>query len=125
MQDRLKDECLLRRGNRESRIEQLDLQSPKTHSAVNRECPENFTVSVLPISVPLNRCAPRSCSGRTPAPARYSADSEIPSMPSAFSTIESANAKVQNGASPSQVAVRQNVWQRCPDSSSMALYARG
>src|SRR5271156_6014709 len=54
--------------------------------------------------------------GRVPTPAAQTTDSATPSRPRAFSTLDSASAMVQNGARPSQVAVRQNVWHMCPAS---------
>lgn len=54
--------------------------------------------------------------GRAPTPAAYMTDSPTPSMPRSLSIMLSASAAVQNGANPSQVAVRQNVWQTCPAS---------
>jgi tetratricopeptide (TPR) repeat protein len=58
--------------------------------------------------------------GRTPAPAAYSTDSVTPSTPRRRSTRESGSAMLQNGASPSHVATRQNVWHRWPASISTA-----
>lgn len=59
-----------------------------------------------------------------PAAARYSIDSPIPSMPNSCSIKLSANAAVQNGASLSAVAVRQNVWQKWPASRYIVRNAR-
>ena len=53
-----------------------------------------------------------------PTPAMYSADSVIPSTRRSRSIRDSLKTAVQNGASPSQVATRQNVWQAWPASSS-------
>jgi tetratricopeptide (TPR) repeat protein/tRNA A-37 threonylcarbamoyl transferase component Bud32 len=51
-----------------------------------------------------------------PTPAMYSADSVIPSTRRSRSINVSLNTAVQNGARPSQVATRQNVWQAWPAS---------
>ncbi len=51
-----------------------------------------------------------------PTPAMYSADSVIPSKRRSRSISVSLKTAVQNGASPSQVATRQNVWQAWPAS---------
>lgn len=53
-----------------------------------------------------------------PTPARYKADSVIPSTRRSRSIRFSLITAVQNGASPSQLATRQNVWQTWPASSS-------
>ena len=57
---------------------------------------------------------------RTPDKMRKFLDSLTPSTPRSLSIRESAKAMLQNGASPSHVATRQNVWQACPASSSTA-----
>src|SRR6187399_1895995 len=62
--------------------------------------------------------------GRTPTPAAYRTDSVTPSSFRSFSICESASAIVQNGANPSHVAVRQNVWHRWPASARTTRYAR-
>jgi tetratricopeptide (TPR) repeat protein/predicted Ser/Thr protein kinase len=53
-----------------------------------------------------------------PTPARYKADSEIPSTRRSRSIRFSLITAVQNGANPSQLATRQKVWQTWPASSS-------
>ncbi len=53
-----------------------------------------------------------------PTPATYRADSVIPSTRRSRSMRASLKTAVQNGASPNQVAVRQNVWQAWPASRS-------
>jgi len=53
-----------------------------------------------------------------PTPATYIADSRTPSTRKSRSMRFSLNTAVQNGASPSQLATRQNVWQTWPASSS-------
>jgi tetratricopeptide (TPR) repeat protein/predicted Ser/Thr protein kinase len=53
-----------------------------------------------------------------PTPATYSADSVIPSTRRSRSMRVSLKTAVQKGASPNQVATRQNVWQAWPASRS-------
>ena len=50
--------------------------------------------------------------GLVPTPAAYSTDSLTPSTPMSRSINESASARLQKGASPSHVAVRQSVWHK-------------
>ena len=59
-------------------------------------------------------------SGRGPTPVAYSTDSVTPLIPRSASMRESESASEQNGARPSQVATRQNVWQKWPASTRTA-----
>jgi serine/threonine protein kinase/Tfp pilus assembly protein PilF len=58
-----------------------------------------------------------------PRPAAYSTVSFTPSRESSSSSFSSTNAAVQKGAKPSQVATKQNVWQKCPASNNTTRYA--
>jgi eukaryotic-like serine/threonine-protein kinase len=58
-----------------------------------------------------------------PTPAAYSTVSLTPSRESCASSFSSTNAAVQKGAKPSQVATKQNVWQKCPASNNTTRYA--